>query len=357
VQKKRIIGILLVLSLMFSLSGCGGGGGEQKDAVDPGETKPVELKFAVMHGPTHAVVKQILEPWVQEVEKATEGRVKITIYPVDTLLKSNDIYEGVVSGIADIGTCDPGYNPGRFPMLSAFFLGGLEYANSKVASYVAWDLVKETELDETKDTKFMFVYGLQPSNIYSTTPIRKLEDLQGKQIRVTGFAADSIKALGGTPVGMPMPEAYEGLLKGTINANLAPAEVLLGWNQAEVTSTITMTPFINTVFHYITMNLEVWNSLPEDIQEQIEGANKKVFEQTSTVFDEICAEGLDYAVNEFGHEVIELSKEEKDKWKARLEPLQEKWVKEMESKGLPAQEVLDRVKEACDKYNELYTEY
>ena len=83
---------------------------------------------------------------------------------------------------------------------------------------------------------------------------------------MTGFAAGSIKALGGTPVGMPMPEAYEGLLKGTIDANLAPAEVLLGWNQAEVTSTTTMTPFINTVFHYITMNLDVWNSLPRDIQ-------------------------------------------------------------------------------------------
>jgi len=358
-QKKKMIGIFLVIALtMLALVGCGGGGSQQSSSGQATDTKPIELKFAIMHGSTHAVPQMILQPWADEVEKATDGRVKITIYPVDTLLKSNDIYEGVVSGIADIGTCDPGYNPGRFPMLSAFFLGGLEYANSKVASYVAWDLVKETELKETSDTKFMFVYGLQPSNIYSTKPVRTLEDLQGLQVRVTGFAADSIKALGAVPVGMPMNEAYEALLKGTIDANLAPAEVLEGWKHAEVTNSITKTPFINCVFHYITMNLDVWNSLPQDIQEKIEQVNRKIFEEKSTVFDEICNRGLEYAVNNYGHEVIELSEEEQARWKAKLEPLQEKWVKDMEAQGhTEARDVLERVKSLCDKYNEMYGEY
>lgn len=356
-QNKRIIYILLVITLLLTMVGCSNSK-EQNAAVQADGTKPIELKFAIMHSATHAVTTMILKPWADEVEKATQGKIKITIYPVNTLLKSNDIYEGVVSGIADIGTCDPGYNPGKFPLLSSFFLGGLEYGNSKVASYVAWDLVKGMDLKETKETKFMFVYGLQPSNIYSTTPIRKLEDLQGKQIRVTGFAADSIKALGGVPVGMPMDEAYEALLKGTIDANLAPAEVLEGWKHAEVTRYITKTPFINTVFHYITMNLNVWNSLPSDIQEKIEEVNKKIFEQSSTVFDEICNRGIEYAVKNYGHEVIELSQEEKARWMERLIPLQEKWIKDKEAQGYNnAREVLEKVKGLCDKYNKMYGSY
>lgn len=350
-KSKRIIAVLLMLVFVLSFAGCGG-------SKDPGKTgdKPIELKLASAFGPTHAVMKEILEPWAKDVETATKGKVKVTIYPVDTLLKPTDIYEGVISGIADIGQCDPGYNVGRFPLLSSFFLGGMEYANSKVATYVAWDLVNDMNLDETKETKFLFVYGMQPGAIISRTPIKTLADIKGKQIRVTGFAADSIRALGAVPVGMAMSEAYEALVKGTIDGNLAPTETLKGWKFAEVTKYTTKAPFINTVFHYVTMNKDVWDSLSPDVQQAIEDVNQKTLEKASVLFDRICEEGENYAATSHDNQIIVLSDQEKGKWKAAMVPAQEQWVKDMEAKGLPGKATLDELKKRADKYNELYGE-
>lgn len=356
---KKIYSVLLILVLMLSMVvGCSN---PDKNAGNTDSTskekKTYELKFTSLFGPTHAVIKQVIEPWAQEVEKATDGRVKITIYPVDTLLKATDIYEGVISGVADIGLCDPGYNVGRFPLMSCFFLGGMEYKNSKVASYVAWDLVKEMNLQETKDTRFLFVYGLQSYSFITKKPIKTLENMKGLQVRISGFASDAVSALGGVPVGMPMSETYEGLLKGTIDAALVPTETLKGWKFAEITKYTTKAPFVSSVFHYITMNLDVWNSLPADIQQKFEEVNKKTFEEASTVFDQICNEGEKYAVEQFKNEIITLSDVEKEKWLNALSTVQDKWVKDMEGKGLPGKETLEKVKESAAKHNELYGTY
>ena len=355
-KNKKMIAVILILVMAVSLAGCSGKSASNTTSTSGAQdsAKPIELKLATQFGPTHAVVKELLEPWAKDVETATNGKVKVTIYPVDTLLKATDIYEGILSGIADIGNNDPGYNVGRFPMLSSYFLGGIEYKNSKVSTYVAWDLVNNFNLDETKETKYMFVYGMQPGVILSKAPIRTLEDLKGKQIRVSGFAADSVKALGGVPVGMPMSEAYEALVKGTIDGNLAPSETLKGWKFAETVKYITRAPFINTVFHYVTMNKKVWDSLPLDAQEAIEEVNEKTLEKASLLFDRICDEGTEYGIKEYKNELIEISGAEKDRWIAAMDSVQEKWLADMEGKKLPGKETLDKLKETAAKYNEMY---
>ena len=62
-------------------------------------------------GPTHA-----LQPWVKQVEEATKGRVKIQVYPSQTLIKGVDMWRGIRSGIADIGWCVQGYWPEQTPL-------------------------------------------------------------------------------------------------------------------------------------------------------------------------------------------------------------------------------------------------
>lgn len=347
--------VFLILSIVILLAGCTS---QPADVKDPGSGSgsgagaPIELSFACMFNPTHKGHIEISQAWGKAVEEATNGRVKVTVYPAGTLLEATDIYEGVIAGTADVGHVAIAYNIGRFPIMNALYLGGIEYKCSQVSSYVAHDLMQEFDPEELKDTKFMFVYGVSPGDLLTKSPVRTLEDIQGMEIRATGEGVRNLNLVGATPVAMPMNDAYEALSKGVIQGNLAPVEVLEGWKMAEVTNYITSTPFMYNAVHYVTMNRDVWNSLPEDIQNAINEVNEKIRKEVAApLWKQLNESGLKYAVDNYGHEIITLPDEEKQRWLERLEPLHEEYIKSMEEKGLPGREVIERIKELAEKYN------
>ena len=81
----------------------------------------IELSYANVFPPTH-IHSKLPEAWCKEVEKRTKGRVKITYYPGQTLLKEAKVYYGILNGIAEIGQSVFGYNRGVFPAMEAFAL-------------------------------------------------------------------------------------------------------------------------------------------------------------------------------------------------------------------------------------------
>ena len=62
-----------------------------------------------------------------------------------------------------------------------------------------------------------------------------MEDLKGLKVRSPGSVAGMIKALGATPVSMPMPEVYQALQKGVVEGAVYPEETNKGWKMGEVT--------------------------------------------------------------------------------------------------------------------------
>ena len=72
------------------------------------------------------------------------------------------------------------------------------------------------------------------------------------------------------------------------------------------------------------------------------------------MWDEVDESSLKYAIEETGQIVTTLSESEKQKMVEILEPLQEKWIEEMESKGLPGREVAEEFKSRIAKYGEMF---
>ncbi|MGI6120046.1 MAG: TRAP transporter substrate-binding protein [Desulfosporosinus sp.] len=336
---KGILLGLLMLNLVF-VSGCG-----QKTSA---------VKLAHFFPASHPAEKELIQPWAKAIETATEGRVKIESYPGQTLSNADAVYDGVVKGISDLGLSCFSYTRGNFPVLEVFELPGIKYTNSKAASKVAWEGIKELNPKEVQDTKLMMVFTTGPGAIFSKTPVRNLEDLKGLEIRATGITAQCLSALGATPVAMPQSEAYESLSKGVVKANLGPIEILQGWNQAEVTKYITQAPFLYNNLFFITMNLDKWNSLDPKDREAIETVNKKFFEEVAiNLWDKQNEAALNYAVGK-GMEVITLSEEEQDRWISLVKPIQDNFVAQMNQKGLPGQEIVDKVKKLSEKYDKEY---
>ena len=336
---KTTAAAILILSLLIAgLAGCGGGGKQ-------------ELKLAHFWPSTHPVETELVQPWIAAVEKATDGRVKVTSYPGETLALSAEIYEGVKEGVADIGLSCFSYTRGQFPVLEVFELPGIVYNNSVAATKIAWEGIQELNPKEVQDTKLMMVFTTGPGNLFTKSPVRNIGDLKGAEIRATGLSAATLKALGATPVAMPQAEAYESLSKGVVKGNLGPTEILKGWNQAEVTNYITLTPFLYNTLFFFTMNTNKWNNISEKDRQAILEINQKFFDEVACrLWDKQNEAAYKYAVNEKGLEVIELSAEEAALWTDLVKPVQDDFVTKMDGLGFKGRDILDTVQKLSDKY-------
>jgi len=343
--------MLLLAMLVFAVTGCSSNSTNNGGA----EEEVIELKLAHFFPGTHPAETELIQPWADAIEEATEGRVKIVSYHGGTLSQADAIYEGVISGIADMGLSCFSYTRGRFPVLEAFELPGVIYSNSKVASMVAWDGIQDLNPEEIQDTKLLMVFATGPGDLFTKVPVRNLADIKGLEIRATGLSAKTIEALGGLPVGMPQSEAYEALSKGVVKGNLSPVEVLKGWGHAEVTDYLTLTPFLYNTLFFINVNLDTWNSLPADIQDIIETISKEYFEQVAIgLWDMQNEAALKWAVDEKGMEIITLTEQEQQLWMELTDPIQNEYIQSMNKLGHPGQEILDLVKDKANYYNELY---
>ncbi|MDD4802069.1 MAG: TRAP transporter substrate-binding protein [Syntrophomonas sp.] len=352
---KKMLWLLLML-LMLSIVGCGTKTSTSATAKDsPDKVKAVELKLAHFWPANHPAEVQLVKPWASEIENATQGQVKITSYPGETLLKAADIYGGVEKGIADIGISCFSYTRGSFPVSEVFELPGITYNNSKVASKVAWEGLKELNPKEIQGTHLLMVITTGPGDLFAKVPVRSLDDLKGLEIRATGLSAATLKTLGATPVAMSQAEAYESLAKGVVKGNLGPLEVLQGWKQAEVTKYITKTPFLYNTLFFVTMNNDKWGSLSPEVQKTVEDITERYFEQVGMgLWDKQNEDAMNGAINQNKMEIINLPQTEVERWINLVAPVQQDYVERMTKQGLNGQDILNLVKAKADKYNMEY---
>lgn len=302
------------------------------------QAKPIELTYSIFFPAPHAQAVMAGE-WAKEIEKRTNGQVKITMFYGGTLTPSNQCYDGVVNGLSDIGMSCMAYTRGRFPLSEVLDLP-LGFKSGVNATKVANIFVKKMQPKEYAETKVMFLHGHGPGLLYTKTPVSKLDELKGLKIASTGLAAKIVEALGAIPVALPMPDRYDALQKGVGDGCLSPLEALKGWKLAEVVKCVTLdySASYSTGF-FVVMNKDKWAALPADVQKVIEAVNEEYIEKAGKKWDEIDLEGRKFA-EEKGIKFIELSKEETPLWGEKVKPILDAYVKAMKEKGLPGEEAL-----------------
>jgi len=311
---------------------------------------PFELTYSNFFPPTH-IQSKLAEAWCKEVEKRTDGRVKITYYPGQTLTKAKQMYDGVVQGMSDIGFCLFGYNRGRFPLMEAVDLP-LGYPSGMVATKVANAVANKFKPEELNDVQLMYLSAHGPGLLHSKKiPIKTLDDIKGLKIRSHGTTAKVVKALGGSPVTMPMPELYQSLQKGVVDGAIYPVEVNKGWRMAEVIDYCTLDlPIANTSTFYVIMNKEKWAALPHDIKKIILQINEEWIPKHGQAWTTSDEEGRKFMLSK-GRKFLPLSEAESARWKEVVRPVIGEYIKATEAKGLPAQEVVDYTVKVLTEYS------
>lgn len=307
----------------------------------------IKLRYANFPpAPTFPCVQ--MERWAKEVQKRTNGKVVVETYPGGTLLNSSNMFDGVLSGMADIGCSCPAYEPGRFPLIAGI-IQPVGFKTCKVSSRALWTLTQEFKPKSLKDFKVVTMFTSAPSYLATKKPVRSLEDLAGLELRAAGNMVETLKAMGAAPVGMPMSALPEALQKGVVKGYAASKEVLLDFKFAEIVKYVTDYS-LGTVSFAVLMNKAKWNSLPEDVQKVIDDLGEEQAIWVGEYMDKHVAEAVVWAKKEQGLEVITISEREKLRWDNRLEPVVKAYLEDTKSRGLPGKAFLDRLYELKAQY-------
>ncbi|MBW2610340.1 MAG: TRAP transporter substrate-binding protein [Deltaproteobacteria bacterium] len=297
--------------------------------------------------------KYLLIPIAKEIEKVTDGRVKITVHTSGALGKAQDHFDMASSGIADIALSVQAYTAGRFPLSSVVELPFL--ANTaECGSRILWALYEKFPefRAEYKDVKVLGLHFYGANQLLSAKkPIRNLDDMKGLKIRGTGeVQGEMIKLMGAVPLSMPAPQIYESLDKGVIDGVLFAYGAQRGFKFYEVIKYATTADlFVGPMF--LVMNLKKWNSLPPDIQRKIDKITGfKAAIQGGTGYDSEDKLGIQDCLKA-GVDIYQLPPKELEKWKTLCKPLWDKWVKKMEAKGLPGRKILKEAESIAAIYN------
>ena len=311
--------------------------------VSPGafkaQAEPIKLTYSNFFPPTH-IQSKLADAWCKEVEKRTNGKVRVEYYPGGTLTKAKQCYDGVVTGQSDVGFSVLAYTRGRFPVMSAVDLP-LGYTSGKAATEVVNAVYEKFKPKELSDTEVMYLHAHGPGLIHTKgKAVRKLEDMKGLKLRGHGTSAKVVKALGGTPVPKPMPATYQMLQKGVVEGGVFPFEADKGWKLGEVTDYITADfSAAYTTSFFVVMNKDKWNSLPDDVKQTVKEINKEWAKKHGEAWDSSDMAGIYYFLNQ-GGEIIGLDKKEALRWKKAVAPIVDEYIKVLDKKGFNGEEIV-----------------
>lgn len=222
------------------------------------------LKYSNWLPPGQAMRVQVVEPWIADVEKVTQGRVKIDTAPkvVGTLPAQFDVAR---DGQADIVIFIPGYTPNRFDVLEVLQLPFVS-EDPEVLAPLADRFYRKNlaQYGEFKGVHPLSVYVVSPGQVFnSKRPLRTVADFKGLKMRSPQQSAtQALSLLGAVPISKPVSETYELLSSGVIDGTFMPPESIPAFKLTELVPYATIVPgaIYNTVL-VLGINEDKWKSL------------------------------------------------------------------------------------------------
>jgi tripartite ATP-independent transporter DctP family solute receptor len=284
------------------------------------------LRYAGQLPATHHLTKADYR-FGKMVEEKTNGKVKIEIYPAGQLYRMDGIRKAVMAGTVDMGVTYEGTWTGPIPLVDFFIvpfvLNNYKEVQKAWGGKIGDKLRDEMEKNGVKALGFG-AYGESFSITNIKKPLKRPEDFKGLKIRThEPIAAESVKALGASPVFMSSAEVYTALQKGTVDGATSGPTSFVQRKWYEITKYSTVTFSVYSVWP-VMINLKVWNGLPKEIQKILEEAGKDYENHTIQISDKEDEEAIKFLSKT--QEVYILTDEDKKVWARTLEPVKKEFL-------------------------------
>jgi TRAP-type C4-dicarboxylate transport system substrate-binding protein len=320
----------------------------------PAQDRSFELKLSHWVPPSHPLQKA-MEEWGTSIEKASNGTIKYKVFPAQQLGKAFDHYDMARDGIAEVTYINPGYQPGRFPIIGAGELPFL-MSNGKGGSQALDAWYRKYAEREMKDVKFCLAFVHDPGSFHSKAKkITAPGDVRGMKIRPAhATMATFVTQLGGTNVQSSAPEVRDILEKGVADAVTFP------WGSVPLFGIDKVTKYHMDVPLYATTFAWVMN---KDRYTQMSAGQKKVIDdhcntewalKVAGPWSDFEREGIAKLKADPAHEVYSISPDQLAEWRKAAEPLQKSWADNVRKTGVNPDSVIEELKAALTQYQAVY---
>jgi TRAP-type C4-dicarboxylate transport system substrate-binding protein len=301
----------------------------------------------------HLIIAGIVKPWADAIERETNGSLKFDIMG-SPIGRSPEYFDFVRNGVLDAGYGVSGHNAGRFPMTQVMdlpFMSPDPWAGS-AASWATYERYGK-RYNEHAGVKIVGLWTHSTPGIFMRgEPVRTLEDLKGKKIRVGGNVTGRIiAALGGTPIQVPPAEAQQAMASGIADGITFPIESIEFFKITPVIKSGTLIPGgLYTDTFWLGINEAKWNALTAQ--------QKAAIEKHSGMAVALLAGWAWTNGDELGRAALQknnvtfvlLSDAEVAKAKQALKVLEDEWLAEAKKRSLPGEEILAYARSMVQSY-------
>ena len=311
-------------------------------AAPPVLAQTTTLTMSSWVSPQHHLTSVVLQGWANEVEKVTNGRVKLTMLPKHPSAPPGT-FDAVRDGLVDLSYVTASYTPSRhiLPLMAELpGAGDTALVNSVAFSRIHWKHFDK--MGEYKGVKLLGVFTHGPGQMFTKRPVTGINDVQGLKIRTGGGVAEAVaKALGASAFVKPAPESYELLKGGVADGVFFPMESIVSFKLESVLEQATLFPggMYSSAFGFF-MNEDKWNKLPKQDQDAIAKiSGEHIARLAGRSWDEADKRGLE-ALQKSGVKIVNADPAFVAEVQKRSAPIVEDWITKANAKGVDAARIL-----------------
>jgi TRAP-type C4-dicarboxylate transport system substrate-binding protein len=317
--------------------------------------KPITLVFTEFEAANGFWDTEFAKPWFTELEKRTNGKVKVEAHWGGEIAGLFDAYDTIVKGTADFGKILPTFYADKFPMDGSIIYGPVNQTNHRPTQF--WlDLYNEfPEMQAQYVETPLLALAPMPCNGLLTTKnrvISKMADVKGLKFPGAGPAAESrLKAAGIVPVSLQPSETYMAFKTGTLDGIAAALPSVSDFGWGDVLTNCSLVNLNGSPWAYV-MNKQTWNNLPPDIQKIMKDMLPWLADLNEKVQYKVDQSARTGLTQKYSLKIAELPQAELDKWAAADNPTLDAYIAStVTAKNLPGDKLKSEFYRLWQKYS------
>jgi len=287
------------------------------------------LTFATLSPPDRPLNMRMLHPWAERVNAAGKGIVRINVRDGFAVANYNNIYDRVLGDVVQIAFTVTGSIGGKFPLSNLVELPML-YDRPDEASVAYWRLYASGALDsEFTEIVPLYLVTLANNGFHLNRAPPAPDDIRGfKIVASSKITSEIVEALGGTPISFQQSDMYTALQRKAVDGTYGAWTSFAPFKLGEVTS-YHIEAKLGGAAAMVFMARRTYQALPEAARKVLEDNSGEAASRAfGTYWKTLDEEGRQQFKHEPGHTIVELTPEQAQGWRAKLQPIYARWMQE-----------------------------
>ena len=246
----------------------------------------------------------------KKVKEKSNGQLEITWGGGPEAIPAFQLVEALRNGVVDLAWTAHTYNVAQLPVVEGAKLSKMTPAQEREKGVFAF----YQDVYQKKLNAYYLGRGTPglTYNLYTTVPVKGLDDFKGMSIRVTPAYKAFVEAMGAAPVATDPGEVFTALERNMVKGYGWPSLGISDFGWDAVTKFV-IEPAFYQVDVMVIANIKAWNKLPKNLQNSLSASMQEVEKEAYQHFGKLIS-GDRENLKKKGVQEIKLSAAEAEKY-------------------------------------------